>query len=162
MLKRVAFALLLTAFLAAKGIPAHAVEPETVTITSSLTSKGPFTAKLLKPSGAGPFPAVVALHGCGGLLNSRDQLVRLDGVSRADRDACTCCCHSAHCFLHRFERGSKIGAVLRLANGNGEMFDRYRVFVNDAVERPCDSARFAERLHERRIVAPFFGAQLFG
>ena len=93
---------------------------------------------------------------------ARDECVRLDGVSRADGDARTSCCHRAHRFLHLFEPGSKIGAALRLANGNGKMFDRFRVFVNDAVERPCDSARFAERLHERRIVAPFFGAQLFG
>src|SRR4249919_2497219 len=61
-----------------------------------------------------------------------------------------------------FSSGSKFGAGLRVANRSGKMFDRFRVFVNDAVERPCDSARFAERLYERRIVAPFFGAQLFG
>jgi dienelactone hydrolase len=48
--------------------------PETVTITSSLATKGPFTARLLRPAGPGPFPAVVALHGCGGLDNSRGQL----------------------------------------------------------------------------------------
>ena len=66
------FTLLAAVTLAACAFPVQAAE--TVTITSSLASKGPFTAQLLKPSGAGPFPAVVALHGCGGLLNSRGQL----------------------------------------------------------------------------------------
>ena len=45
-----------------------------MTITSALASKGPFTAQLLRPSGAGPFPAIVAMHGCGGLLNNKGQL----------------------------------------------------------------------------------------
>ncbi len=66
------FTLLAAVTLAACAFPVQAAE--TVTITSSLASKGPFTAQLLRPSGAGPFPVVVALHGCGGLLNSRGQL----------------------------------------------------------------------------------------
>jgi dienelactone hydrolase len=66
------FTLLAAVTLAACAFPVQAAE--TVTITSSLASKGPFTSKLLKPSGAGPFPVVVALHGCGGLLNSRGRL----------------------------------------------------------------------------------------
>ena len=37
---------------------------------------GPFTALLLRPQGAGPFPAIVALHGCGGLLNKEGELAR--------------------------------------------------------------------------------------
>lgn len=74
MLRAVAPALVLTALVVANGIPARAAEPETVTVTSSLASKGPFTARLLRPAGPGPFPAVVALHGCGGLSNSRGQL----------------------------------------------------------------------------------------
>jgi dienelactone hydrolase len=59
---------------AAAASRSNALEPETVTITSSLAGKGPFTARLLRPSGAGPFPAVVALHGCGGLFDSRGRL----------------------------------------------------------------------------------------
>ena len=35
-------------------------------------------ARLLLPHGAGPFPAVVALHGCGGSSNSRGELMRRD------------------------------------------------------------------------------------
>jgi dienelactone hydrolase len=58
--------------LPASALPAEAAE--TVTITSSAASKGNFTAHLLRPSGAGPFAAIVALHGCGGLLNSRGGL----------------------------------------------------------------------------------------
>jgi len=54
--------------------PALALEPERVTIASPLASKGPFTAELLRPTGAGPFPAIVALHGCSGLLNNQGKL----------------------------------------------------------------------------------------
>jgi poly(3-hydroxybutyrate) depolymerase len=31
---------------------------------------------LFRPQGAGPFPSVVALHGCGGLLNRSGKIVR--------------------------------------------------------------------------------------
>src|SRR5262245_29813368 len=53
---------------------AQALVPETVTIDSSAASKGPFTAQLLRPSGPGPFAAVVAMHGCGGLFADKGQL----------------------------------------------------------------------------------------
>src|SRR5262245_2486709 len=56
--------------------PCQAWEPEEVTISSGLASKGPFTAQLLRPQGPGPCPAVVALHGCGGLLNKDDDLAK--------------------------------------------------------------------------------------
>lgn len=95
-------------------------------------------------------------------MDGRGECVRLDGISRADRDARSGSGHGAHGFLHRFERASQIGAGLRLADCRREMFDRYRVFVNDGVERPGYSARFTQRLHERRIVTSLFGAQLFG
>jgi dienelactone hydrolase len=55
---------------------ALALEPEQVGIDSPLAAKGPFTAQLLRPPGAGPFPAVVALHGCGGLFNREGRLAR--------------------------------------------------------------------------------------
>jgi dienelactone hydrolase len=61
-----------------------AEEPEQVTISSPLASKGPFTAQLLRPPGRGPFPAVVALHGCGGLLNREGALARRE-ADWADR-----------------------------------------------------------------------------
>ncbi|MEI2559123.1 hypothetical protein V8939_18675, partial [Acinetobacter pittii] len=32
--------------------------------------------RLFLPAGSGPFPAVIALHGCGGSNNSRGELVR--------------------------------------------------------------------------------------
>ena len=54
--------------------PAQAVEPETVRIASDLARMGPFTALLFRPKGEGPFPAVVALHGCGGLLNGDGEI----------------------------------------------------------------------------------------
>jgi dienelactone hydrolase len=66
--------LLAAVTLATCAFPARAAEPETVTIASPAASKGPFTARLLRPAGPGPFPAIVALHGCGGLLSSRGRL----------------------------------------------------------------------------------------
>lgn len=53
---------------------ARALEAERVSIVSSLASKGPFTAELVRPAGAGPFPVVVALHGCGGLFTPKGAL----------------------------------------------------------------------------------------
>lgn len=62
--------------IAMSASPARALEPEQVAISSALASKGPFTAQLLRPEGTGPFPAIVALHGCGGLLNTDGELRR--------------------------------------------------------------------------------------
>jgi dienelactone hydrolase len=62
--------------IAMSASPARALEGEQVSISSPLASKGPFTAQLLRPQGAGPFPAVIALHGCGGLLNREGELRR--------------------------------------------------------------------------------------
>ena len=73
MFRRLAAMLAIGSFLCAAGV-ASAAERETVSIASSLAGKGPFTAQLLRPTGAGPFPAIVALHGCGGLLDSRGRL----------------------------------------------------------------------------------------
>ena len=53
---------------------AQAIEPETVRITSDLAHMGPFTALLFRPKGAGPLPAIVALHGCGGLLTGAGEI----------------------------------------------------------------------------------------
>jgi dienelactone hydrolase len=64
--------------------PGHAWEAEEVTISSPLASKGPFTAQLLRPHGPGPFPTIVALHGCGGLLNREDDLAKRE-TDWADR-----------------------------------------------------------------------------
>jgi dienelactone hydrolase len=74
MLKDFALAMMLASIVVAAATRAHALVPETVTITSGLASKGPFTAQLVRPSGAGPFPAIVAMHGCGGLLSNKGQL----------------------------------------------------------------------------------------
>jgi dienelactone hydrolase len=62
----------------------HAHDLEEVTIASPLAPKGPFTARLLRPPGQGPFPTVVALHGCGGLLNARGDVRKRD-MDWADR-----------------------------------------------------------------------------
>jgi dienelactone hydrolase len=58
----------------AAPIAAQALVSETVTVDSGLASKGPFTAQLLRPPGPGPFAAIVAMHGCGGLLNDKGKL----------------------------------------------------------------------------------------
>jgi dienelactone hydrolase len=63
--------------------PAQAAEPQTVQIASD-ARMGPFTALLFRPKGEGPFPAVVALHGCGGLLN-RDGEIRRREEDWAER-----------------------------------------------------------------------------
>jgi dienelactone hydrolase len=46
--------------------PAAAAEPERVRITGGSTT---LAGLIYKPSGTGPFPAVVAMHGCGGLYD---------------------------------------------------------------------------------------------
>lgn len=53
---------------------AEGLASEQVTIVSPLASKGPFTAHVVRPKGAGPFAAIVALHGCGGLLDGRGRI----------------------------------------------------------------------------------------
>src|SRR5712671_4696530 len=45
--------------------------PQSVEIPSS---SGTLHAQLFKPDGAGPFPTVIALHGCGGLNGQSDQI----------------------------------------------------------------------------------------
>ena len=61
----------LTAFAAFVGILALArsAVSETVTfdVVPALTDSVTLSAELIKPEGAGPFPAVVLMHGCSGL-----------------------------------------------------------------------------------------------
>jgi len=53
---------------------AAAARFEHVEIVSPLARKGPFTARMLRPAGNGPFAAVVALHGCGGLFTRKGEM----------------------------------------------------------------------------------------
>lgn len=55
----------------ALATPAFAA-PEQVSFASADGTQ--LKAVVVKPQGAGPFPAVVMLHGCGGLFNSRGEL----------------------------------------------------------------------------------------
>src|SRR3954453_9349066 len=61
------------AFLAAASntVAAPLATPQQVEIPSS---SGTLHAQLFKPDGAGPFPTVIALHGCGGLNGQSDQI----------------------------------------------------------------------------------------
>jgi dienelactone hydrolase len=68
--------LLIVAFAVGAICPRHAqaAGPETVQIAADGSRMGPFTALLFRPTGKGPFPAVVALHGCGGLFNGGSEI----------------------------------------------------------------------------------------
>jgi dienelactone hydrolase len=61
------------AFLAATFVASAAplATPQQVDIPSN---SGTLHARLFKPDGAGPFPTVIALHGCGGLNGQSDQI----------------------------------------------------------------------------------------
>ncbi|MFO1147665.1 MAG: dienelactone hydrolase family protein [Alsobacter sp.] len=48
------------------SLPGRAAEPERVRVTGGSTT---LPGLMYKPAGTGPFPAVVALHGCGGLFD---------------------------------------------------------------------------------------------
>jgi dienelactone hydrolase len=56
---------------ASAAIAAPPGAPQPVEIPSS---SGTLHAQLFKPDGAGPFPTVIALHGCGGLNGQSDQI----------------------------------------------------------------------------------------
>lgn len=53
---------------------AAAAVPETVTVHSADAAGTPLKALLYKPDGAGPFPAVVMMHGCAGMLTKSGKL----------------------------------------------------------------------------------------
>src|SRR5262245_7513295 len=57
---------LITAVLVVAAMTPVAAAPEEVEIPSG---EAMLKAVLFKPDGAGPFPAVVALHGCNGLMD---------------------------------------------------------------------------------------------
>src|SRR3954449_9932251 len=56
---------------ASAAIAAPLATPQPVEIPSN---SGTLHAQLFKPDGAGPFPTVIALHGCGGLNGQSDQI----------------------------------------------------------------------------------------
>lgn len=51
--------------------PAVAQQFDKVELETGPSGKGKFSGLLLKPNGPGPFPAVVAMHGCGGLITAK-------------------------------------------------------------------------------------------
>jgi dienelactone hydrolase len=62
--------------LALQSTSGHAANFEPVALDTGSVGNGPFTAYLMRPAGQGPLPAVVAVHGCGGLLNRQGQVAR--------------------------------------------------------------------------------------
>src|SRR3954470_1505174 len=56
---------------ASAAVAAPSGAPQQVEIPSS---SGTLHAQLFKPDGSGPFPTVIALHGCGGLNEKSDQI----------------------------------------------------------------------------------------
>src|ERR1700709_1705951 len=56
---------------ASAAIAAPLAVPQPVEIP---LNNGTLHAQLFKPDGAGPFPTVIALHGCGGLNGQSDQI----------------------------------------------------------------------------------------
>src|SRR3954447_3506579 len=56
---------------ASSAVAAPSATPQPIEIPSS---SGTLHAQLFKPDGAGPFPTVIALHGCGGLNGQSDQI----------------------------------------------------------------------------------------
>lgn len=51
-----------------------AADFERVALATGPLGKGTFAGMLAKPPGAGPFPVVVAMHGCGGLYTAKGSL----------------------------------------------------------------------------------------
>ncbi|MCY1059029.1 dienelactone hydrolase family protein [Nannocystis sp. SCPEA4] len=62
----------LAAALAGPAEPRAAEPPKQVEFVSRDPAKTTLHGYLFKPEGEGPFPAVIALHGCGGLFSSLD------------------------------------------------------------------------------------------
>lgn len=53
---------------------ASATTFQRVALDTGAEGKGKFAGMVLRPEGKGPFPVVVAMHGCGGLLNSKGEV----------------------------------------------------------------------------------------
>src|SRR5690348_394120 len=64
-----ALALLMPLLMASPAVAAAPVVPHEVDIP---LPSGTLKAQLFKPAGEGPFPTVIALHGCGGLAARSD------------------------------------------------------------------------------------------
>jgi poly(3-hydroxybutyrate) depolymerase len=76
--------ILAAAVLSALVMPAMAAEPQRVTFASADRQATPLTGYLLRPAGGGPFPAIVALHGCSG-VGSRDRVLSQRHADWGDR-----------------------------------------------------------------------------
>lgn len=73
-MKRIGGLLVVLSLLSPTAAGAQAAQFESVELTAGPAGKGAFTARLMKPTGSGPFPAVVAMHGCAGLLTTKGEL----------------------------------------------------------------------------------------
>lgn len=70
-MRAVAFVLLLAVL---GALPARAQSFDIATFPSAASDRTPITGYLLRPPGDGPFPAVVALHGCGGIFGGKGKM----------------------------------------------------------------------------------------
>lgn len=73
-MKRIGGLTVVLMLLALTAQAATAADVQTIDLTSGSAGKGGFTALLFKPAGSGPFPAVVAMHGCAGLLTAKGEV----------------------------------------------------------------------------------------
>jgi dienelactone hydrolase len=74
LLQRLRCPALLVGLLALITGPSHAAEPEKVQFPSNNAESTPLTGYLYRPAGPGPFPAVVAMHGCNGLFTKTGRM----------------------------------------------------------------------------------------
>ena len=74
----------LTALFLTLAMSAASAAPAPQAVEIPLAS-GVLHAQLYKPEGAGPFPTVIALHGCGGLATAADAVICRRGGCRSTR-----------------------------------------------------------------------------
>src|SRR5262249_33127430 len=79
--------------------------------------------------------------------------VGFDGMTGAHGNSCADGSHGAHCVLHAFECGAKIGAGLRFTDRCRQLVDRRWIFTRDAIEYPRHATWFAECFDGGRIIS---------
>jgi dienelactone hydrolase len=115
---------LIAAFMVIGAMQAALAAPERVEFPSADGTR--IVGLVFKPAGAGPFPALVLLHGCGGLFNQSGELTRRES-DWADRLVAA---GYAVVFPDSFNRRGDVaeGAALRcLRQGRGDRLVQWRL-----------------------------------